>query len=185
MAENQIATIETREVGRPSKYESHVEPRLKEIYQWVKDGMTDYSIAETLGIHHNTLIRYKDSFNDLREVYTRAREERNHLVMNRMFAKATGEIATVKQQKMAKDGAIVTLESEIYTPPDVNAADLFLRNNDPEYKSAKSINDIGNLTINNFSLDDWQAKRAEILAEIKKLETIATSDYKVIDGDSD
>jgi hypothetical protein len=185
MAENQIATIETREVGRPSKYESHVEPRLKEIYQWVKDGMTDYSIADQLGICHETLIKYKDNYLDLSSLYTRAREERNRLVMNRMFAKATGEIATVKQQKIAKDGAIVTLVSEIYTPPDVNAADLFLRNNDPEYKSAKMSSDIGNLTINNFSLDDWQAKRQEILAEIKKLETITTSDYAVIDGDSD
>jgi len=185
MADNQIETIETREVGRPCKYETHVEPYLDKIYQWLKEGMTDYSIAEQLGIHQTTWIRYKENYSNLASLYTRAREERNRLVMNRMFAKATGEIATVKQQKMAKDGAIVTLESEIYTPPDVNAADLFLRNNDPEYKSAKSVNDIGNLTINNFSLDDWQAKRQEILAEIKKLETITTSDYKVLESDSD
>jgi hypothetical protein len=185
MAENQIATIETREVGRPSKYESHVEPRLKEIYQWVKDGMTDYSIADQLGICHETLIKYKDNYLELSSLYTRARLERNKLVMNKMFQKATGEKVTLLKQKATKDGEIVDLVEEQYIPPDVNAADLFLRNNDPEYKSAKMSNDIGNLTINNFSLDDWQAKRQEILAEIKKLETIATSDYKVIDADSD
>jgi hypothetical protein len=185
MADNQIETIETREVGRPCKYETHVEPYLDKIYQWLKEGMTDYSIAEQLGIHQTTWIRYKENYSNLASLYTRAREERNRLVMNRMFAKATGEIAQVKQEKLAKDGKKVVLISEIYTPPDVNAADLFLRNNDPEYKSAKMSNDIGNLTINNFSLDDWQAKRQEILAEIKKLETITTSDYKVIDPDSD
>lgn len=180
-----VTQKESDKVGRPCKYETHVEPYLDKIYQWLKDGMTDYSISDQLGIHQNTWMRYKDNYSILGDLYTRARTERNRLVMNRMFAKATGEIAQVKQQKMAKDGAIVTLTSEIYTPPDVNAADLFLRNNDPEYKSAKSVNDIGNLTINNFALDDWQAKRAEILAEIKKLETIATTDFKVLDTDSD
>lgn len=164
-------------VGRPCKYETHVEPYLDKIYKWLQQGMTDYSIADHLGIHRATLIRYREQYNNLSDTYTRAREERNCLVMNRMYAKATGEIATVKQQKIAKDGAIVTLESEIYTPPDVNAADLFLRNNDPGYKSAKSI-EINNNTTNNYQLEDLEAKRKQILDEIKKAELLQAVDVE-------
>jgi hypothetical protein len=145
---DQVATVETKEtdkVGRPCKYESHVEPRLQEVFEWLKQGYTDYSIAEQLGIHETTWIKYKADYPNLSSLYTRAIHERNRLVMNRMFSKACGEVAQVKQQKLDKDNKVVTLTSEIYTPPDVNAADLFLRNNDPEYKSAKA--ETGNLTL--------------------------------------
>lgn len=172
MAKNKdvaVAVNGKKEVGRPCKYETHVEPRLKEIYQWVKDGMTDYSIADQLGICHETLIKYKDNYLDLSSLYTRAREERNKLVMNRMFAKATGEIAQVKQEKLAKDGKKVVLTSEIYTPPDVNAADLFLRNNDPKYKGPKSI-DSGNITINNIQIPQLQDEIKRIEEQRKALE---------------
>jgi hypothetical protein len=169
-------------VGRPCKYESHVQPYLDKIYEWLKEGNTDYSIADTLGIHPYTLQRYRESYNELSEVYTRARTERNRLVMNRMYAKACGEIAQVKQQKMTKEGAIISLVSEIYTPPDVNAADLFLRNNDPEYKSAKAV-EIGSTTINNFQLEGWEDKRQQILSEIRKLEMQSAVDVEPIKED--
>jgi hypothetical protein len=102
--------------------------------------------------------------------------------MNRMYAKACGEIAQVKQQKMTKEGAIISLVSEIYTPPDVNAADLFLRNNDPEYKSAKAV-EIGSTTINNFQLEGWEDKRQQILSEIRKLEMQSAVDVEPIKED--
>lgn len=166
--------------GRPCKYESHVEPRLKEIYEWLKDGMTDYSIAEQLGIHQSTWIRYKDSYESLTNLYARARTERNRLVMNRMFAKATGEIAQVKQEKMTRGGAIVSLTSEIYTPPDVNAADLFLRNNDPDYKGAKSVDSGQNITVN-FQLPQLEQDLAQIAEKRKSLEALLHKDYEVIE----
>lgn len=164
-----IDKVQADKVGRPCKYETHVEPYLDKIYEWLQQGMTDYSIADQLGIHRATLIRYREQYNNLSDTYTRAREERNRLVMNRMFAKATGEIAQVKQQKMAKDGAIVTLTSEIYTPPDVNAADLFLRNNDPEYKSAKSAETGQNITVN-FQLPQLEQELQQIAEQRKALE---------------
>lgn len=187
MAENEVIKI-NNEVSKPGpkgKYETHVKPYLEEIFEWLKQGYTDCSICEQLGLHQNTWIRYREENTELSELYARARTHRNALVMNKMFQKATGEKVTLLKQKATKDGEILDLTEEMYVPPDVNAADLFLRNNDPEYKSAKSVNDIGNLTINNFQIEDWQAKRQEILQEIKKLETIATSDYKVLESDSD
>lgn len=182
---DEIVKANNTRVGRPCKYESHVRPYLDKIYQWLKEGYTDYSIADQLGICHETLIKYKDNYLDLSSLYTRARTERNRLVMNKMFQKATGEKVSLIKQKTTKDGQIVDLVEEQYIPPDVNAADLFLRNNDPDYKSAKASNDIGNLTINNFVLDDWQAKRQEILAEIKRLELQSAVDVEAIPVDDD
>jgi len=176
-----IVASKKREVGRPCKYESHVKPYLDKIYEWLKQGYTDYSIAENLGIAHYTWIQYKEKYTELTEVYTRARTERNKLVMNKMFQRATGEKVALRKQKATKDGDIVELIEEQYIPPDVNAADLFLRNNDPEYRSAKG--DIGSLTLvqNNYNLEDLEAKRLEILKELKRLESATDADFKVID----
>jgi hypothetical protein len=176
-----IVASEKREVGRPCKYETHVKPYLDKIYQWLTEGYTDYSIADQLGICHETLIKYKDNYLDLSSLYARARLERNRLVMNKMFQKATGEKVTLLKQKATKDGEVIDLVEEQYIPPDVNAADLFLRNNDPEYRSAKM--DLNSLTLvqNNYNLDDLEAKRLEVLQELKRLESATDADYKVID----
>jgi hypothetical protein len=99
--------------------------------------------------------------------------------MNKMFQRATGEKVTLLKQKATKDGEIVDLVEEQYIPPDVNAADLFLRNNDPEYKSAKADISGQNITVN-FHLDDWEQKRREILAEIKRLELQSAVDVEAI-----
>lgn len=153
------------------KYESYVLPRLEDIYNWLVQGYTEYSIAASLGIGHNTLIDYKKKYPEIIEVYTRARKERNNLVMNKMFSKATGMIGEVKQEKLTKDGEKVVLKSEIYVPPDVNAADLYLRNNDPEYKSTKMV-EIGGSTTINFNMAELASKREELLSEIQKLQAI-------------
>jgi DNA-binding CsgD family transcriptional regulator len=53
-----IAVREEKEidkVGRPCKYESHVQPRLNEVLEWIQAGYTDYSIAETLGVGYSTM----------------------------------------------------------------------------------------------------------------------------------
>ena len=155
--------------GRPCKYESHVEPRLQEIYEWVKEGMTDYSIADNLGIARQTLIKYKEQYPNLTDLYSRALHERNRLVMNKMFQRASGEKITLNKQKLDKQGNVVDLIEETYIPPDVNAADLFLRNNDPEYKSAKSV-EITNNTTNNFQLPELEQELKQLAEKRKSLE---------------
>ena len=182
MADNSITVKEDSKVGRPCKYESHVEPRLDEVHEWVKAGYTDYSIAEQLGIAHYTLIQYKEKFTELTETYTRACKERNNLVMNSMFGKAVGIEKTVPKafkvkeviynEEGRKQAEIERLEygsEHIYIPPDVNAADLFLRNNDPEYKSAKSAETGQNITVN-FQLPQLEQELQQIAEQRKSLE---------------
>jgi CHAT domain-containing protein len=179
----EIDTVKEKEVdkvGRPCKYDTHVEPYFDKIYEWLKKGMTDYSIAEQLGIHESTWIRYKEKYDNLTSLYTRARTERNRLVMNRMYAKACGEIAQVKQEKLDKQGNKVMLTSEIYTPPDVNAADLYLRNNDPDYRQAKQVE--SGQTINvNVQLPQLEQELQQIAEQRKTLEMQLGVDFKRIE----
>jgi DNA-binding CsgD family transcriptional regulator len=181
VAETAVITID-KEIdvgGRPCKYESHVEPRLQEIYNWVKEGYTDYSIAENLGLHRATLIKYKEQYNNLTDIYSRALHERNRLVMNKMYLKATGERVSLNKQKLDKFGDKHDLIEEVYIPPDVNAADLFLRNNDPDYKSAKSV-EITNNTTNNFQLPQLEQELLQIAEKRKLLEMQLGVDFEVV-----
>lgn len=169
-------------VGAPSKYETHVLPRIAEIEQWVKDGYTDYSIADNLGIGQNTLIEYKKNNSEIIEAYQRARTHRNALVMNKMFQKATGEKVALNKQKLDKFGDVHDLIEEMYIPPDVNAADLFLRNNDPDYKGAKQV-ESGNITINNFQLPEARQKVEQLLTEREKLKAIDITGFEVVEAE--
>jgi hypothetical protein len=182
VAETAVITIdnEVDKVGRPCKYESHVEPYLDKIYGWVKEGMTDYSIADTLGIHFTTYCRYKNDYNNLSKLYARALHERNRLVMNKMYQKATGEKVSLVKQKLDKEGNKQDLIEEQYIPPDVNAADLFLRNNDPDYKQAKQV-EITNNTMNNFQLPQLEQELLQIAEKRKWLETQLAVDVEIID----
>ena len=106
------------------------------------------------------------------EVYTRARTERNALVMGAMFSKAKGINVPVNKAKVLNSGEIIEYQEEQYIPPDVNAADLYLRNNSDEYKSAKA--DTGGLTLiqNNINLPQLQDQLKQIEDELKKLDVI-------------
>ena len=167
-----IAIQPTRNIVSRSKYDKEVLPRIEEIYQWLCNGMTEYSIADELGISHTTLIEYKKNNIEMIEVYTRARTERNALVMGAMFSKAKGEKVAISKAKVLNSGEIVEYKEEQYIPPDVNAADLYLRNNSDEYKSAKA--DTGGLTLiqNNINLPQLQDQLKQIEDELKKLDVI-------------
>jgi hypothetical protein len=155
-------------------------PNLDKILQWLKEGMTQYSISEQLGIHYNTFAVYREKYNVIRELYARATHERNRLVMNKMYQKATGEKVSLVKQKLDKEGNKQDLIEEQYIPPDVNAADLFLRNNDPDYKQAKQV-EITNNTMNNFQLPQLEQELLQIAEKRKWLETQLAVDVEIID----
>lgn len=168
--------------GRPYKYETHVKARLDEVYNWLVEGYTDYSIADSLGLSHQTWIDYKREQIELIEVYNRARLQRNTKVMNSMFGKSNGHVKTVKQQKVStKTGEIVTLESEIYTPPDVNAADLYLRNNMPGYVQARqegsaSVHVTVQLPQIQAEIDKLMTSRQALEAELAQIDLLPDAD---------
>jgi len=167
--------IEGQAEIRTYKYDTHVKPRLKDIYTWVKSGYTDYSIADSLDICHESLIKYKAEIVELSSVFTRARAERNNLVMGAMYSRAKGIKQEVNKVKVLNSGDIIEYTEETYIPPDVNAADLYLRNNSDDYKSAKA--DTGGLTLiqNNIHLPQLQEQLRQIDDQLKLLDAIETT----------
>lgn len=172
-------------VGRPLKYETHVLPRIKEVYEWLCNGYTDYSICDNLGISHQTWIDYKKTQVELIEAYTRARTHKNSLVMNAQFSKAVGIDKTVpkafkikeieydeKGKKISEKERLEYGEEHVYIPPDVNAADLYLRNNSDDYKSARADTGAITLNINNTQLPELQAQLKAIDDKLKELDAI-------------
>lgn len=157
-------------------------PFLDNVLEWLKEGRTQYSIAEQLGIHYNTFAVYREKYNVIRELYARATRERNCLVMNAMFSKATGITQKIEQQKITKDGIAVDFTETIYVAPDVNAADLFLRNNDPEYKQAKQLESGQNITVN-FQLPEAKAKVEQLLTEREKLKAVDITAFEVYEAE--
>jgi hypothetical protein len=169
------------ELEESSKYETHVKPKMEEIYQWMKEGYTEGSIAEQLGISYDTWWRYKRKYSEISELYTRAQDERNCLVMDAQFRKATGIKAQVRKQRPGKDGTVVDLVEEVYIPPDHNAADLYLRNRMPGYVSTRPELGSGNTFIAaNVNVNQIKGELQELLAEIKKLESPAAVEVEAV-----
>lgn len=61
-------------MARPSKYQTHVEPRLEEIKDWVRNGATDKVIAERLGISEDSFYEYKREFSEFSESLKKNKE---------------------------------------------------------------------------------------------------------------
>jgi hypothetical protein len=160
---------EENEPERRTKYNTLLKPRFNEVVQWIAEGNNDYSIAEKIGVHYNTLSRWKKENNEFAELYSRAQDARNCLTMNSMFKRGNGIRVHLKKQKVLANGDIKDYIEEQYFPPDVNAADLYLRNNDPEYRSARSVESGGNITFN-FQLPQIQAELQKLDEQEKILQ---------------
>jgi hypothetical protein len=166
--------------GRPELYPVVIEPNLDKIYEWIAQGYTEKSIYDKLQIHHSTWIRYKEEYKELSDTITRARTAAGQLMLNKQFQKACGQVVTLKKQKTVAGGDIVDVFEEQYIPPDTNAAEFWGRHMMPEYKAPKAV-ESGNITINNFQLEDIQKKKQEILQEIRKLEMQSAVDLEPVE----
>ncbi len=60
-------------MARPSKYDTHVAPRLGEVEDWLRNGATEADIARNLGIAMSTLCEYKKEFSEFSEVLKKTR----------------------------------------------------------------------------------------------------------------
>lgn len=122
--------------GRPSKYETHVEPRFLEIEKWLRDGLSEEQIAKNLNIAYSTLRVYKDKFPALSAVFKKGRTAQIAEVENAFFKSATGYLYEEEQAFKIRDEdgfekiEVVTVTK--YKPPETAAAIFFLTNKDPE-----------------------------------------------------
>jgi hypothetical protein len=122
-------------MGRKSKYETHVQPFLKDIRQWVLD-LNEKQIAEKLGISQATFDKYKKDNAELREVLVLGRQDLCFELKDSLRKKARGFYYTETKTTIKQDGdeQITTIEKiEKYAQPDTGAIHLLLKNLDPEW----------------------------------------------------
>lgn len=75
-------------MARPSKYETHVAPRLSEISDWVRNGASDREVAQRLEISADSLIEYKKRFPEFSECLKNTRAYVDGKVENALLNRA-------------------------------------------------------------------------------------------------
>jgi MarR-like DNA-binding transcriptional regulator SgrR of sgrS sRNA len=113
-------------MARPSKYESHVQPKLMLIEAWARDGLTDEQIAENLGIGIRTFYEYKNEFPQFAQALKNGKEVVDVMVENALLKAALGY--EYEEDAIGKDG-VYTLKK--YAQPNTTALIFWLKNRRP------------------------------------------------------
>jgi len=118
-------------VARPSKYETHVAPRLVEIEDWVRNGATDEEVRERLGIAESTFYEYKKEFSEFSEVLKKSKDYVDAQVENALLKRALG-YAFTEITKEIRDGELVPTKIVTkHMPPDTAALIFWQKNRRP------------------------------------------------------
>ena len=122
-------------MGRKSLYETRVKPRLKEIEEMIHD-KTEAQIASVLGVSVAAFESYKNEHEELREALKKGKEALITDLHDALRKKALGFTYTETKKTIRNVGGVKTQlveETEKYSPPDVGAIHLLLKNLDPEW----------------------------------------------------
>lgn len=79
-----------KKVGRKDVWESIIQPNLKNIERWYKDGATEKEIIEALGIAKSTFYKYKAEKTELSDLEKYSREILVENIKSAMYKRATG-----------------------------------------------------------------------------------------------
>lgn len=122
-------------MARKSKYDTHIAPMLETIEGWARNGLTLDDIAHNLGISKTTLIKYRDTHEELYKALFDGKEIADLRVENALYRRALGFYSTVKKPMKVKTingEEVIEFEEEVYYPPDVTAMIYWLKNRKPE-----------------------------------------------------
>ena len=111
-------------MARPSKYHTHVEPKLELIKGWASDGLTNEQIAANLDINIDSLYAYKKQFSEFSDALKRGREVADYEVQNALFNTAKG--FTYYEEVTNAIGDVVRVEK--YAKPNTTAQIFWLKN---------------------------------------------------------
>lgn len=123
--------------GRKSVYEIKIKSRFADIEKWLKGGANERQVAQALGVAYSTFNKYKAMHKELADLTMSV--DRSQIVLELrsvLLKKAMGFSYEEKKQyiKRDEDGNQNTY-TEIttrYSPPDVAAINLALKNYDTE-----------------------------------------------------
>ncbi len=124
-------------MGRKNKYETHVQPHLEEIQEWVGT-LTEEQIAKKLGISVASFEKYKSKHEELVESLKKGRENLIEELRNSLKQKAKGFHYT-ETKKIIRDvnghKTQIVEEYDRYSPPDTGAIHLLLKNLDETWRN--------------------------------------------------
>jgi hypothetical protein len=171
-----------------SKYRTHVEPYLKDIEKWISKGIPDCTIRQKLGISKDAWLDYKKVHSGLSELYDVKKELLVIGLENSLYKKAHGYNVTeitkepVKDPKTGKCSLEVTKEVAKHVPPDSTALIFSLSNLDPDNWKQRNQGLNVQINNNNFQLPQVQALIDKEMEELKKLEAIDITAFKVVEN---
>lgn len=124
-------------MGRKSRYESHVKPRLEDIREWYQL-LNEAQIAKRLGVSHTTFEKYKAEHAELRDALKHGREELVEALKMTLKKKAQGftyeETKTVIRQENGREVKVIERYKK-YAQPDTGAIHLLLKNLDDSWRN--------------------------------------------------
>ncbi|MBY0020735.1 transposase [Paenibacillus sp. FSL M8-0228] len=131
--------------GRPSKYESHVQPKLLLIEAWARDGLTEADICKNLDVGKDAFISYKKEYPELVEALKNGKEVIDVMVENALLKAALGYEYRDEELNKAT-GEPIELRKTAH--PNTTALIFWLKNRKPkEWRDKQEIGLEGDLNI--------------------------------------
>ena len=126
-------------MGRKNKYETHIQPNLAKISEWVAT-MTEAQIAQKLGINVRSFDRYKVDHEELRDALRTGKQDLIEELKATLKRKAKGfrytEEKIIEKFDEAGNSTGKTVETyKKYAPPDLGAIHLLLKNLDDTWRN--------------------------------------------------
>lgn len=126
-------------MARPSKYETHVAPRLTEIEDWVRNGATDEEVANRLGISRSTFCEYKNQFSEFSDTLKKSKDYVDAQVENALLQRALGYDFEEVTRELLEGKLVETKKVKKHIAPDITAQIFWLKNRRPEQWREKPI----------------------------------------------
>lgn len=156
--------------GRPSKYETHVKPYLKQIEQWVRNGLTEEEIAMKCNVAYSTFREYKKQYSALADALKSNRELADLEVEAALFKRAIGYEYNEVTKELVNGELVVTKVVTKQVPPDTTAQIFWLKNRKPDvWRDRHEVGHSGNVEIT-------RAMKELTDEELRKLLTLASDD---------
>jgi hypothetical protein len=142
-------------MARPSKYDTHVQPKLNLVEAWARDGLTNDQIAHNLGINVATLYEYQKQYPEFSEALKNGKDDIDVMVENALLKRALGyryeeityEAIEIGEGESAMPATKVkTVVKEVQ--PDTTAQIFWLKNRrSAAWRDKQDVEHSGNITL--------------------------------------
>lgn len=110
-----------------SKYETVVQPNLKLVEAWCRDGLSDREISERLGIAYSTFRIYKEKYSALSASLKKTKDIVDSEVVGALFKRALGYEVTEWEETYDGQGNLIAKKKKIrHIPPDPTSMNFWL-----------------------------------------------------------